>query len=67
MRAVRKRYRITVDGIQSGPLFRSQSSAYDHIGTLASTGVATVWVDESHGRGWEKFETIDLAELAGKP
>lgn len=49
----------------------SQSKAYEWIRTellnmsaLSADPTAVVWVDEGDGRGWQRWENVNLTELA---
>jgi hypothetical protein len=73
MSAVRKKWKITYRGSSDVDLFRSQKSCYEFVQSLARAyaadprGIArhiTVWVDESSGLRWQRFEDHDLAEMA---
>lgn len=63
----RKKWRLTYSDSPGEDPFPSQRKAYEFIQLLAvgGTGVVRVWVDEGAGRGWELFERVDLAEVAG--
>ncbi len=44
-----------------------QQAEYFHLGMIRrDLNRINVYVDEGHGRGWELYETVDLADLAPK-
>ncbi len=71
MAAPRKKW-ATGEGVKRDE-FTSRRATYEWVQTLARSHAAgmepvrhlTVWVDEGLGRGWELYETVDLADLAG--
>lgn len=70
--AVRKKWKLTYAATGLSDQFASQKAAYEFVQALALsrkaggsvTSQVTVWVDEGRGYGWEKFEVLDLDEVA---
>lgn len=69
MPSPRRKFRITDGGVQVGPVYRSESAAYAAVRRLAAllsqSTTVTVWVDE--GSGWQRYEDVDLADVARRP
>ncbi len=75
MAAPRKKWATRLHPASQRVTHPSKTAAYRYVrnqavalraGMLrADLNRCTVWVDEGLGRGWELYETVDLAELAG--
>lgn len=75
MTAPRKKWSTTTIPTIPRETHPSKPAAYRHVQNLAQRfhdGVlradlkqVTVWVDEGFGRGWQRYETIHLADLPG--
>lgn len=72
MAGARKKWQITYRGSDEVDAFRSEKKTYQFVQDLTRSyatnpdGMSrhlTIWVDEGHGRGWERFDEQDLAEL----
>ena len=76
MAAPRKKWATRLHPAEKRKTHTSQTAAYRHIRDLAALYAngslradlnrVSVWVDEGHGRGWELYETVNLADLASK-
>jgi hypothetical protein len=70
----RKLWATSFRGVPDKRRHESKAVAYRYVqnattnyaaGVRYRTTHVNVWVDERGGRGWELYETVDLAELAG--
>lgn len=68
----RKKWKLTYRPAGDPDQFISQKATYEFVRTLARWKAAgatdveqvTVWLDEGDGREWQRYEVLDLAELA---